>query len=182
MKIQGEAMWASVLSPNTTFEPMWQTDLIITDEQAKAVEKLGLKVKKKDVGNVVTFKRKVNRADGGENDAPVVVDANKEPFKQLIGNGSKIIVQFHVYEWSNKFGTGKGADLQGVQVIEHVEVEGARPPDGAEFEPVDGEGDDDVIMPDAEPEAKPAPKGKGKAAKSAPPADDGFDDDLPDVL
>lgn len=171
MRIKGKAMWASVLAPNTKYTPQWEIDLILTDEQVPQVEKLGLKVKNTDDGPTVKFKRAVDRKDGGKNEAPVVVDADKNDFNQLIGNGSDVVVQFHIWETTNRYGTFRGADLQGVQVVNHVPVEGARVPDGAEFDAVDG---DDLI--DDTPVKAPAAK-KGKA-----PAPADFDDDLPDTL
>lgn len=174
MRIKGKSMWASVLAPNTKYTPQWEIDLILTQEQVPQVEKLGLKVKKTDDGPTVKFKRAVDRKDGEKNEPPVVVDADKNPFRQLIGNGSDVIVQFHVWETQNQYGKFTGADLQGVQVINLIPVEGARVPDGAEFDAVD---EDDLI--DDTPVKAPASKAKAKA----PPAPVDFDDDdLPDTL
>lgn len=158
MKVRGIAMWASVQSPNTTFDPVYCVDLIVDDENAKAIKNVGLRVKKTEEGNVVKFKRKQFKADKTENEKPVVVDAHKNPFTKLIGNGSEVIVQFSTYEWSNNFGSGVSADLQGVQVIKHVPF---RVEDGEEFEVMDEE--------------------ETVSAPLAPKAED-FDDDLPDVL
>lgn len=172
MVIEGKAMWASVLAPNTTFEPMYQIDLVIEDDQVKEAEKQGLKVKKTDDGNVVRFRRKQFRKDGQENRPPVVVDARKQPVTELIGNGSYVKVQFNVYEWSNKFGSGTGADLQGVQVIDLVPFTGQ---DGGEFE-VEDDGSE------FEADSKPAAKSSTGAAKANPAPTPDFDDDLPEEL
>ena len=158
MKIKGTALWASVLAPNTKFDPVWSIDLVIEDGQVAGAKKAGLKVKKTDDGNVVRFRRNVNRSDGGENKPPVVVDIHRNPQTVLVGNGSLVNVQFSVFEWSNKFGTGTGVDLQGVQVLSLVEFAGG---DGSEFE--DEAPDEEIV-------SKPAAKVE-------------FDeDDLPDVL
>lgn len=163
MKVKGIAMWCSVQSPNTTFDPVYQTDLIVSEEAANALKNLGLKVTKTDDGWVHKFKRNQFRPDGSENNKPVVRDANNEPFGGLIGNGSEVIVQFSTYEWSNKFGSGMSSDLQGVQVINLVSYRAA---DGEEFEPVDGEVEE-VIGGDSTP---------------TPPKAVAFDDDVADVL
>lgn len=171
MKIRGKALWANVHEPNRTFDPTWQIDLVIDESQVAGAEKAGLKVIPSEDGLKIKFRRRETRRDGQPNKAPVVVNADLQPFNELIGNGSEVIVQFNVYEWSNKFGKGTGADLQGVQVIEHVPYVGG---DGSEFEPLDSEFEKEDEAP-----AKPA---KAKAAKAAPPAGDDFDDDLPDLL
>ena len=161
MKLQGKAMWASVQTPNTTFDPVYQIDLIIDPKDVPTVKKLGLSVKKTEDGDVVRFRRAQFRKDGSENRRPVVVDKNNLPLTDLIGNGSLVNVQFSTFEWNNKFGSGISSDLQGVQVLELIEF-GAK--DGDEFAPVDG---DDSVPTSAKQEA-------------APDAD--FDDDLPEVL
>ena len=68
--VEGKAYWASVTQPNTTFEPVYTVDLVVSDEVAKEFEGKGFKVKDfslKDesgepqyVGKALTIKRKVN--------------------------------------------------------------------------------------------------------------------------
>lgn len=159
MKVRGIGYWASVQAPNTTFEPVYTIDLAVTDEVASDLKKMGLNGKTTEEGKLFKFKRKQFRQDGTENNKPVIRDAANQPFSDLIGNGSEVIVQFSTYEWTNKFGKGIGADLQGVQVIELVPY---RTGDGDEFEPV-GEAEDKVIGEPPKPQA-------------------GYDDDIPDVL
>lgn len=168
MKVKGTAMWASVQTPNRTYDPVYSIDLIVSPESADALKKLGLKTKKTDDGLVCKFKRNLFRQDGTENNKPAVRDAANNPFNELIGNGSEVIVQFSTYEWSNKFGKGVSADLQGVQVLELVPY---RAGDGDEFEPVDGDVEDELIGGDSAPRPP-------KAAKADVP----FDDDVADVL
>lgn len=167
MKVRGIANWASVQSPNTTYEPVYQVDLTVTEDSAKALKDLGLTVKKTEEGFVCKFKRKQFKADNSENKKPTVVLADKSPFDGLVGNGSEVIVQFSTYEWKNKFGTGISADLQGIQIINLVEY---RKGDGEEFEDLSDGGDDGVIG------------GAAPAAPKKPKQDVPFDDDLPDVL
>ena len=167
MKVRGIANWASVQAPNTTFEPVYQVDLTVSEESAAGLKNEGLNVKKVGEDFVYKFKRKQFKADGTENKKPVVVLADKTPFDGLIGNGSEVIVQFSTYEWKNKFGSGISADLQGVQVLNLVEY---RAGDGEEFED-EANGGDDVIG------GSPS-----KTAAPRKPAQAEFDDDLPDVL
>lgn len=134
MKIKGVAMWASVQSPNTKYDPVYCVDLEVTDEVAKQAKKDGLNPKKKDDKWVIKFKRKVFKKDGTENPKPKVVDSANNEFTGLIGNGSVVNVAYSLYEWSNKFGTGTGVDLQGIQVIDLVPYKG----NDVDFEPVDG--------------------------------------------
>jgi hypothetical protein len=143
--------WASVIKPETTFDPVWTIEVILTEEQAdrlkkeaKAVNPKGIKIKKDDEGNLVfRFKRKVMKANGEENNPPVckgtkrdLLTGKLEDFTQLIGNGSICNVQYLFYEWENKFGSGVGADLKGVQVVEHVPYGVA---DGDEFDELGSE-------------------------------------------
>lgn len=157
MKIQGKALWASIQTPNTKFDPVYQIDLVIEDKQVAGAKKAGLKIKKTDDGNVVRFRRPQFRSSGEENKKPVVVDGSNKQLTSLVGNGSLVNVQFSVYEYDNQFGKGTGSDLQGVQVLELVSYTSE---DGGEFE-----------VEDTEFEAeKPAVATKD------------FDDELPDVL
>lgn len=164
MKVRGIAYWASIQSPNTTFEPVYTIDLAVDEAAADALKAHGLKAKSTEDGLIVKFKRKQFKADGSENKRPVIRDAANQPFDELIGNGSEVIVQFNTYEWKNKFGSGIAADLQGVQVVELVPY---RQGDGDEFAPI-GEEEEEVIG--SVPPAKPKK------------ADAEFDDDIPDVL
>ena len=162
MVIKGKVKWCSVLSPNTTFEPVWCVDVIVDDADTESeLKAAGLKVKKdKDGDKVIKFSRKTTKADGTPNKQPACVSKNpKVPFTELIGNGSVCNVQYSTYDWTNKFGSGVGADFKGIQVLEHIAYAAE---DGGEFEAVDGEDD---LAP--------------KEAKD-PNADGGeFDDDIP---
>lgn len=120
-KITGTAMWARVFDPDTRYEPCWKIDVVLTDAEAQKLKDVGIKVKRNDDGNYqYKFKRKVTGAKGQANRQPIVVGPDKEPFTQLIGNGSKVCVIYKVYEWKNNFGKGVGADLDKIMVLEHV--------------------------------------------------------------
>lgn len=136
--------WASIQEPNVQFEPAWEIQAVLSEEQAaelmaeaKKVHKKGIKIRKDDNG-VLTyrFRRKVTRADGvGENAKPVVVDALKQPFTEKVGNGSICNIQYLFLAYSNKFGDGVTCDLKGVQVLEHIPYGIS---DGDEFESESG--------------------------------------------
>lgn len=136
--VKGKCLWAKVQQPDTKFDPngVWSIDLI--PERAEDLEYFrskGYKVKTTDKGEeTVQFKRKVKRANGGENQKPKVVNAHKEPVESLIGNGSVVNVQYQEYSGTNSFGPYQGLELKGVQVLELVEY---GEPDGAEFESYD---------------------------------------------
>ena len=67
-----------------------------------------------------------------------LVNADKQPITDLIGNGSKVKVQYHEWETSNQFGDFKGLDFQAMQVIDLVPY-GDRDTDGAAFGIDDGD-------------------------------------------
>ena len=120
--LKGNAYWASIVSPNTTFDSdgVWSVDVANLDEKNINVAKSdGLDVKNKgdDRGSFVTVKRKVRRKDGELNKKPEVVDAAKRNIAStLIGNGSEVNVLYSTYEWEFKGRSGVAADLRAMQV------------------------------------------------------------------
>ena len=52
------------------------------------------------------------------------MDANKDPFTDLIGNGSLCNIAYSIRPWTGFGGEGVAADLNAVQVLEHVPYEG----------------------------------------------------------
>ena len=130
--LNGKAYWASVVTPNTTFDAdgVYSIDLAVDDKTKKVAEGEGLTIKNKgdDRGNFVTFKRKAKRKDGNPNKAPEIMDNMKRPLQNtLIGNGSTVNVLFKTYEWNHKptNRSGKSADLQAVQVVNLIPYEGS---------------------------------------------------------
>lgn len=121
--ITGKCKWASVSSPNTTFEdPVWTIDVSLDEENLKVVQNDGLNVKNKndDRGDFVTIKRKVH-GKYGPNQAPELVDSKRTPMlNTLIGNGSLVKVIYRPYDWSFGKKTGISGDLKKVQVLELV--------------------------------------------------------------
>ena len=137
---EGLAYWASVTTPNTKFEPVYTVDLVVSDDVANDFEAKGYKVKEisngdEVIGRAITFKRKVNGPNGMVRQAPKLLDANKNPIDELVGNGSKVRVQYSEWETSNKYGNFKGLDFQAMQVIDLVQYKSS---DGSEFDAIEG--------------------------------------------
>jgi hypothetical protein len=114
-------------------------DLVVDEKAATDFEKRGFKVKTlkvndEEVGKAVTIKRKVNGKKGPRN-APKLYNKNKEQIDVLIGNGSKVKVQYDEWEVSNSFGNFKGLDFQAMQVLDLISY---RTGDGEEFEAMEG--------------------------------------------
>ena len=121
--LTGKCYWASVVEPNSTFEPTWQLDLCLDSDTKTLVEEAGLNVRNKDDerGEFVTLKRKV-QGKNGPRKAPVVVDSRNNSWDdKLIGNGSVVTVKALPYECSYAGKSGKSADLAAVQVVELIE-------------------------------------------------------------
>ena len=137
---EGIAYWASVTTPNTKYEPVYTVDLVVEDSVADDFISTGFKVKDielgdEKVGRAVTIKRKVNGPNGMVRNAPKLVDENKLPIDVLVGNGSRVRVQYNEWETSNKFGDFKGLDFQAMQVIDLVSYKSQ---DGEEFDSLEG--------------------------------------------
>ena len=124
--ISGTAYWASVITPNTRFDPdgVWTIDVgNLDDLNKKKAQKAGLTLKNKgdEKEDFVTMKRKVRNAKGSLNRQPNVVDANKRLITDtMIGNGSKVNVLYEPFEWNFGGKTGVSADLRAVQVTDLV--------------------------------------------------------------
>jgi len=136
--IQGKAFWASVTTPNTTFEPVYTVNLVIDEETAEEFRNNGYAVKDMDEGPAIVIKRKVNGPNGLVRQAPKLMDKAKNPIDVSVGNGSVVKVQYKPWEseWRGK--KFKGLDFQAMQVIDLVAYQAA---DGAEFDAED-EGDE----------------------------------------
>ena len=107
--------------------------MVVSDADAEALRKAGLTLKEHEGKPCIKFKRKVARKDGEQNPKPRIVDADNMPFDGLVGNGSKVNVQYRIWDWSYAGRSGVSADLQGVQVIDLVAF------GGSEFKPVNQE-------------------------------------------
>jgi hypothetical protein len=145
--VEGKAYWASVTTPNTTFDPIYSVDLVVDEATASDFEAKGHRVKDltvKDpsgvpvaVGKAITIKRKVNGPNGMVRKAPKLYNINKEIIDDMVGNGSTVRVQYKEYPWTWQGKAGKGLDFKAMQVLELVQVAEA---DGSEIDPFgDGE-------------------------------------------
>jgi hypothetical protein len=135
MKVRGIANWAFVTEPDQKYH-RWSIKLDLPKSEADRLRAVGIKVKKtvveaEDGSDVViqrvTISRNTkNKKTGEPNIPPEVVDAQLNPFTDLIGNGSEVIVRFRPYKWEHpKYGSGVGLDLLGVQVVNLVEYKGS---------------------------------------------------------
>ena len=117
--------WASIIEPNTKFEPVYEIEALLDDKQAAELAAIGFKIKTQEDGTPsYRFKCRTHgsKKNGEKYDKakPRCVDASREPFEELIGNGSLVNIQYEV-----KKGTFAGTpycrgELQAVQVLEHV--------------------------------------------------------------
>ena len=136
--VEGIAYWANITVPSTTFEPVYQLELVVDDETADAFEQKGFPTingtaKKRDgstktstayEGRAVSIKRKVSRKDGTPNVKPKLYDANGEQVDLTVGNGSRVLVKYREWEVDNTYGQFKGLDLVKVKIIYLVEYTG----------------------------------------------------------
>ena len=120
MIVEGNAYWASLIAPNTTFEPMYTINVVVDEATAKDFAERGHSVREMEEGPAVVIKRKVNGPNGMVRKAPRLLDADKNDVDVLVGNGSKLKVQYQEYDWTYNNKSGKGLDLQAVQIIDLV--------------------------------------------------------------
>ena len=140
--INAKVKWASIQAPNDKFTPQWCIDVVLDEAKAKELHAQGFNVKKDKDGDIVLkMKKNVARKDGTRNAPPKVVGPDKQPFLELVGNGSVCNVQYNPFEWEYAGKKGVTAQLVAVQVVEHVPFNGG----GDEFDVVDsGPSDSDV--------------------------------------
>jgi len=108
---------------------------VANDFESRGFKVKTLTVNDEVVGRSINFKRKVNGPNGMVRKAPLLLDTNKVPMDELVGNGSRVKVQYNEWEVSNKFGNFKGLDFQAMQVLDLVQYKSG---DGAEFEAIEG--------------------------------------------
>lgn len=119
--VTGTAYWASVLTPNTKFEPVYSVDLVIDQDTAEKFASKGVPIKQMDEGPAIVIKRKVNKPKGGTRLAPTLLDRRAKPLNAMVGNGSKVKVQYEPFAWEYAGKTGVSLDFIGMQVLELVE-------------------------------------------------------------
>ena len=135
MVLEGIAYWASVTSPNTTFEPTYTVNLVVSSDDADRLRSEGIKVVDKEEGPTVVIKRKVNGPNGMIRRAPKLIDRQREEVDYQVGNGSKVKVQYKPWESTRNGTVYRGLDFQAMQVLELVTYSG----DGDEFDVEDEE-------------------------------------------
>lgn len=139
--LEGAAYWASVTTPNTTFEPVYTVNLVVDQETADDFKARGFNIKTMDEGPAIVIKRKVNGPNGMIRQAPKLVDRHKNPLDARVGNGSNVRVQYKEWESNWKGQVFKGLDFQAMQVIDLVEVGS---PDGSEFDDISDSMEDEL--------------------------------------
>ena len=119
--------WASVTEPNTKFDDTWEIVAHLDTAKAAVLADHGFKLKTEDDGTQsYRFKRKCQgtKRDGSgkfDKEPPSCIDSEKNKFSDLIGNGSLVNIQYAVKTTSFAGNTFISGDLEGVQVLEHVQ-------------------------------------------------------------
>ena len=120
--------WASIVEPNTKFDPRWEIEAELDSEQAAFFADKGCRIKEDDGVSLLRFKRNVGgkRKDGTtyQLDPPTVVDAAKQPLTGQVGNGSLVNIAYELNNWTVAGNSGVSARLNAVQVLELVEFNG----------------------------------------------------------
>ena len=135
--ISGKCHYASIIEPNTKFDPVWSIQVEVNDDNRAVIEQAGLPINNKgdDRGDFVTIKRKVLRKDGSQRAAPFVKDSQNNPWNgKMIANGSTVNVKAVPFEWNYAGNSGVSADLSAVQVVDFIEYTR----NDQDFEPVEG--------------------------------------------
>ena len=125
--ITGKCHYASIIEPNTKFDPVWSIQVEVNDSNRDIIDGAGLPITDKgdDRGEFVTIKRKVMRKDGTERKAPIVKDSQNNLWDgKKIANGSVVNVKAIPFDWDYAGKTGISADLAAVQVVDFVEWTG----------------------------------------------------------
>jgi hypothetical protein len=114
------------------FEPVYQTNLVVDRDTAEKYRAEGCSIREMEEGPALVIKRKVNGPNGMVRNAPKLFDKDKKPLDELVGNGSKVRVQFNPFDWEYAGKSGRSLDFQAMQVLELISFEG-RSADGAEL-------------------------------------------------
>ena len=123
-----ELNWARLATPfqNQFGDSNYEMQIVVSADRKEELEAAGLSVKELEDGRVsANVKRKAMKRDGTPNEAPRVVDGQRNAIDARgIGNGSKgnVIVFKFDYTFAGK--TGVSASLTAVQVTDLVKYEG----------------------------------------------------------
>lgn len=139
-----ELNWARLDKPVSPFGTEQYELQVATSDKGVAKEWKAnhLNVKEKDGKFIVSLKRKARKANGEDNGAPKVLNADLSAFDSstMIGNGSIGNVKVYQYPYDVAGRQGTGSSLTAVQIITLVEYKG-------------GDSDDFVAVESAAPEA-----------------------------
>lgn len=127
--VQGLALWASIKTPNTRFEPKYEVTLVVEDDIADEFKSRGHNIKETTDGPAIVIRRKVLKKDGSQRPAPILKDKEGKDVDIQVGNGSLVRVSYNEYDWNYNGRNGKGLDFKGLQIINLIEYN----PDGAEL-------------------------------------------------
>jgi len=135
---EAEINWARLDTPVSPFgTPQYELQAA-TDNKATAKEwkENHLNVKEKDGKFIVSLKRKARKANGEDNGAPKVVNADLSPFDKtvMIGNGSTANVKIYQYPYDVNGKKGVGSSLTAVQLVNLVEYKGGTNDDFVAYE------------------------------------------------
>lgn len=140
--ITGIAAWASVQKQKTggMYGDSYCIDVLLDKDKAKELKAKGYNVKRTDneipgiedsegAYSITIREKDIDRK-------PKIVDAKKNPFHGLIGNGSKVTVVYSEFAYAG--GKKIATYLKAVQVLELVEFAGAGGSALDELEETDG--------------------------------------------
>lgn len=139
--IEGKVMYARVHTPRTKYqseEKEFSLNVELTETELKQLKTLGLNkkkqlVQKSDADGGGTFTDEEGKtylqvklpeiSSTGNIQKVLVINKARQPFTDLIGNGSTAIVQLTLLPFTNAFGSGVSTRLRAVQVLTHVPFE-----------------------------------------------------------
>lgn len=140
--------WAKVHEPAQNYNKdgmEYSFDLEVNDKQIAALYKEGMstmvKPKEDEEGTkYVTFRKPTMSASGKEMLPIRVIGRNKEPFSELIGNGSIVNAVISIFP-STKSGKSACLRPEAIQVVDHVEYSSGNSVDDL-FEELDADTDE----------------------------------------
>ena len=139
--LEGTAYWASVKTPNTTYEPTYSVNLVVDEATADDFKTRGFTVKATEDGPAIIIKRKVNGPRGMIREAPKLYDRSKNEVDCQVGNGSRVKVQYKEWTSERNGQTFKGLDFMAMQIIDLVQYSGQA---GDEFDSLDSDLEDEL--------------------------------------
>lgn len=142
--IRGKAHWAFLTKPNTKWEKHRFEVTLEVDEKTfnEYTQKVKFGCNYKDGKFLIKIEKPLVKYDGTNDTPPVLVDANAQPTDVIVGNGSEVIVKYHLFEYTRGNHAGKSrAYLDGVQIVELIpyepkEGESTAPATEVSFEPL----------------------------------------------